>query len=87
MKTRIIATVLIMTVWGALKYGFFYTADVVTKNTLAVSTVNGGNDALLAQNTYGAVAVSWIGSMVFLAILFGIWWKPITELLSENETD
>lgn len=87
MKTRIISTVLIVALWGALKNGVFYTADVVAKNTLAVATVNGGNDALLAQNTYAATAVSWIGSLIFVAILAAIWWKPVTELLSENASD
>lgn len=86
MKTRIIITLLLTAFWGFLNRGLFYTVDVVAKNTLAVNTVNGGDGALLAQNTYmgaGPVFVI-VSTLVLLGIIIGIWSKTISKWFDED---
>jgi ABC-type polysaccharide/polyol phosphate export permease len=83
MKLKIFLTVVGLLVWNWAVKGIGYSADIITKNTLVVDTVNGGNSALIAQNTYNAVPFNWIGLIAFIVFLLIVWGNSIKSLMKQ----
>lgn len=81
MKIRILITVLSLAVWGFLNRGIFQPVDILTKNTLAVATVNGGDGAFVAQNAYNAFSplFSGISTVALIVLIVAIWAKTISK--------
>lgn len=87
MKIRIFSTIVILALWGFLNKGLFYSADVIAKNTLAVSTVNGGDAAFVAQQSYDAAPFSMVGTVLLIIVLIGIWAQPVLDALVNGDDD
>jgi hypothetical protein len=79
MKIRIALTILLLAAWGFINRGIIYPVDVVTKNALAVNTVNGGDGAYIAQEAYNASGnmLTPVSSIVLFFLLLGLWLKVI----------
>jgi uncharacterized membrane protein YjgN (DUF898 family) len=81
MKTRIFVSLVLLAVWGFLNRGIFQPIDTIAKNTLAVSTVNGGNAAYVSQQAYGASTdlLAFVSGIALIFILIAIWVKPFNK--------
>lgn len=75
-------TVASIAVWSFLNRGIFAPADIVAKNTLAVSTVNGGDGAFIAQQAYnaGSESLVLVSSLAIGSLLVFIWAKPLSKV-------
>lgn len=83
MKIRILLSVLFIALWSYLN-GLFTATDVVVKNNLTVNTVNGGDAAFIAQQTYFSGNVGALDIFTFTVIMISIWYAPLRAALSNK---
>lgn len=85
MKIKIGFTLALLLGWGFLNRGIFYPVDVIAKNTLAVSTVNGGDAAYIAQTAYttGSATFAALSSLVLLSLLAVVWASELKKILQD----
>jgi|GEM_PF-3896306 len=83
MKIRILLSVLFIALWSYLN-GLFTATDVVVKNNLTVNTVNGGDAAFIAQQTYFNGNLGVLDIFTFTVIMISIWYAPLRAALSNK---
>lgn len=83
MKIRIVLSLLFIAIWSYLG-GLFNSADTVAKNNLTVATVNGGDAAFIAQQTYFSGQANTLGILTFAVIMITIWYAPMRASLSNK---
>ena len=86
MKIKIGFTLALLFGWGFLNRGIFYPVDVIAKNTLTVSTVNGGDAAFVAQTAYstGSTSIAAFSSLALLSLLAVVWASELKKLFQSN---
>jgi hypothetical protein len=81
MKTRIALTLGVLVGAPFLDKALFHPAETIVKNNVAVSTLNGGDGAFVAQQAVHSA--SSLGHILFgavvLAVLVAIWFAPIKK--------
>jgi hypothetical protein len=82
MKTRIVLTLALLVGATFLERALFHPVEAIAKNSVAVSTVNGGDAAFVAQqavHSASALGHVLVGFAV-LAALVTIWFPAIKKL-------
>ena len=82
MKIKIGFTLALLIGWGFINRGILYPVDVIAKNTLAVSTVNGGDVAYIAQTAYstGSHYLVILSSVALLSLLAVVWASEVKKI-------
>lgn len=76
-----------LTFFGIFNSFIFGPVDVVAQNKLTVATVNGGDEAFVAQQMYQEHKVKYIygvEAICFLALVIGLYGRGIQKLINHN---